>query len=169
MGAETPASRPGRKCGLLLSSQRHRAGQRLWQWQRTNSDRPNRAAERGQPPLHRQAFPQVQHHQEPQLYPFWHFSDCKQAVSYDLFLLQFTKGLPLIFRRSQHTWEGDWPKGRIIWEKPVHPNMKGSTLYCVFILELIVCLHNTQFFRVTLSYDSALGRKPAPSGLAEIV
>lgn len=167
--AETPPSRPSRGCGLLLSSQRYRAGQRVRQWQRTNPDRPNRAAERGQPPLHRQAFPQIQHHQEPQLYPFWHFSDCKQAVSYDLFLLQSTKGLSLIFRRPQHTWEGDWPKGKAIWEKQAHLHMKDTTPYCVFISGLIGCLQNTQFFGVTLSYDSTLGSKSAPSGLAEIL
>lgn len=169
IGAETPPSRPSRECGLFLSSQRHRAGQRVRQWQRTNPDRPNRAAERGQPPLHRQAFPQVQHHQEPQLYPFWHFSDCEQAVSYDLFLHQFTEGLSLIFRRPQHTWEGDRPKGKTIWEKQAHLHMKDTTPYCVFISGLIGCLQNTQFFGVTLSYDSTLGSKSAPSGIAEIV
>lgn len=140
--AETPPSRPSRGCGLLLSSQRYRAGQRVRQWQRTNPDRPNRAAERGQPPLHRQAFPQIQHHQEPQLYPFWHFSDCKQAVSYDLFLLQSTKGLSLIFRRPQHTWEGDWPKGKAIWEKQAHLHTVWRTrLHIVSSFQdwLVVC------------------------------
>lgn len=167
IGAEMPPSRPSRESGLLLSSQRHRAGQRLWQRQRTDPDRPNRAAERGQPPLHRQAFAQVQHHQEPQLYPFWHFSDCKQAVSYDVFLLQFTEGLSLIFRRPQHNWEGDRPKGKTIWEKQAHLHVKDTTPYCVFISGLIGCLQNTQFLGVTLSYDSTLGGKSAPSGLAE--
>lgn len=94
---------------LLVAPQRDGPGQRLWQRQCSYSNRPDRAAERHQPPLHRTTFSQVHHHQKPELHPLWHLPHRQSTVRHDLRMLECAQSSSLVTGCCCRLWqEGRW-------------------------------------------------------------
>lgn len=100
--------------GLLVAPQWDWPGQRLWQRQRSHSNRPDRAAERHQPPLHRTTFSQVHYHQKPELHPLWHLPHRQSTVRHDLRVLQSAQSSSLVTGSCRRGWQEGrmWRQGK---------------------------------------------------------